>query len=205
MATDGTLAGIRGVVFDMDGTLTVSTLDFARIRRECRVPDGRPILEYLDEADEAERDRVSRILNEHEMRGARECTLRPRAGEVLDELASRGMKLALVTRNSADCVEIVLERFGLQFEIWLSREHTEPKPAPDAVLNVAEHFGLPPEQLLVVGDYIFDVEAGLAAGARTAFIRTPEQNLEPPPGTHVVIDGLEELLELLPTDTEVRP
>jgi phosphoglycolate phosphatase-like HAD superfamily hydrolase len=71
------------------------------------------------------------------------------------------------------------------------------------VLTVAERFELAPAQMLVVGDYVFDVQAGQAAGALTAFIRTPEQNLDPPCGTDVVIDDLQELLDLLPERTEI--
>ena len=37
---------IRGVIFDLDGTLTVPTLDFDAIRADIGAGDG-PILEYL--------------------------------------------------------------------------------------------------------------------------------------------------------------
>jgi HAD superfamily hydrolase (TIGR01509 family) len=188
---------VRGVVFDMDGTLTVSPLNFDLIRAECGVPPGQPILEYLERAAEEPRREALSVLERHERRAAAECVLRDGAREVTEELARRGVKMALLTRNSAQSVQTVLDRFGLRFDCWVSREKAEPKPSPQAVLHIAEKLGLAPEELLVVGDYVFDVEAGLAAGARTAFVKT-ESGLAPPGEADAVIRDLRELLEILP-------
>jgi len=197
MPDSGRAAPIRGVVFDMDGTLTESALDFDRIRSECGLPDGEPILEFLRTAPGDQRERAAGILHRHERRAARECRLKDGAREVLNELARRGVRTALLTRNSADSVQTVLERFGLRFDCWLSRESTEPKPSPEPVLKIAERLGLAPEELLIVGDYVFDVQAGRAAGARTAFMRT-ESGVAPPEQADLVIDDLRELLHILP-------
>lgn len=188
---------VRGVVFDMDGTLTESCLDFARIRAEADVPDGRPILEYLETAPEAVRGRVEEVLLRHERRAALDCSLHEGAREVTEELARRGIRTALLTRNSAESVRTVLGRFGLSFDCWLSREHAEPKPSPRPVLAIAERLALEPSELLMVGDYLFDVQSGLAAGAWTAFVRRPG-GLDPPEEADVVIDNLLELLDLIP-------
>jgi len=193
-------AEIKGVVFDMDGTLTVSPLDFNLIRAEARVPPGRPILEFLDGASEEERERVESVLHEHESRAAHECTLRDGALEVTEELRRRGIKMALLTRNSSASVRTVLQRFGLRLDCCLSREDAEPKPSPAAVLKIAEELGLRPAQLLVVGDYVFDVQAGASAGARTAFLRS-EGGMEPPSQADVVLDDLQGLLDFLPGGT----
>jgi len=171
MAPEGALGQVRGVVFDMDGTLTVSALDFDAIRTECGLKEGQHLLEYLEMAPEPDRRRVQGILERHERRAARECRLRDGALDVLRSLSRRGLRLALLTRNSAESVRVVLERFCLQFDCWMSREHSAPKPAPDPVLRIAEQLGLSPAELLVVGDFLFDVYAGHAAGAFTAFVR----------------------------------
>ncbi len=190
-------AEIKGVVFDMDGTLTISPLDFSLIRAEAGVPPGRPILEFIDAASEAERARVQAVLDQHEARAAQECTLRDGAREVTEELRRRGIKMALLTRNSAASVRTVVERFGLRLDCCVSREDAEPKPSPAAVLRIADALGVRPEQLLVVGDYVFDVQAGMSAGARTAFLRS-EGGIDPPPEADVVLDDLRGLLDLLP-------
>ncbi len=196
MAIQRALDAIKGVVFDMDDTLTISSLDFNQIRSESGVPQGQPILEFIRQAPEPDQRRVQAVLDKHERRAAQECTLREGTKEVLQELSRRGFKTALLTRNSAESVRIVLRRFGLQFDCWLSREHAEPKPSSAPVLRIADELALSAEELLVVGDYIFDVQAGHAAGARTAFLKT-DSGVEPPPETDVVLNGLPELLDLL--------
>lgn len=194
------LPDVKAVVFDMDGTLTVSPLDFDLIRAECGIPKGRPILEFLREASAPERERIGSILDRHERQAAESCTLRDGARQVTEELRRRGLKTALLTRNSAESVQTVLRRFGLRFHCWLSREDSEPKPSPQPVLKIAETFGLAPAEVLVVGDYVFDVQAGQAAGARTAFVRTGS-GVPPPPEADVVVEDLRELLRVLPETT----
>jgi HAD superfamily hydrolase (TIGR01509 family) len=187
---------VRVVIFDMDGTLTDSPLDFDRIRAECGVPPGRPVLEHVEQLPAAERRRAEEILGGHERRAAAGCVLKDGAAEVIAELKARGLKTALLTRNSAESVRTVLERFGLEFDCWLSREHAKPKPSPDAVLKIARRFGVEPQEALVVGDYVFDVQAGRAAGSRTAFVRNAKVPV-PPAEADFVIDELRELLDIV--------
>ena len=188
---------IKGVVFDMDGTLVRSPLDFGRIRREARVPDGVPILEFISGACAAERERARRVLALHERRAALECELQPSSKEVLSHLRRVGVKVALLTRNSRDSVRQVLARFGLLFDCWVAREDAPPKPSGEPVRRIARALGLHPSELLVVGDYVFDVQAGQAAGARTALLRT-EKPIDPDVRPDIVLDDLADLLEYFP-------
>lgn len=197
MREKGPLPRLKGVVFDMDGTLTVSPLDFDLIRAECGIPKGRPILEYIEGRPESERRRMRGVLHRHERQAARQCTLRDGAKEVTEELVRRGVRTALLTRNSWESVQTVLRRFGLRFDCCVSRDDGEPKPSPQPVLRIAGELGLAPAELLVVGDYVFDVQAGRAAGARTAFVKTREDQ-EPPQDADFVIEDLRELLDVVP-------
>ncbi len=43
------LKHIRGIVFDLDGTLVTSNLDFSLIRSELGCPDGLDVLAYVDQ------------------------------------------------------------------------------------------------------------------------------------------------------------
>jgi HAD superfamily hydrolase (TIGR01509 family) len=187
---------LKAVIFDMDGTLTDSPLDFERIRAECGVPAGRSVLEHLATLPEPERRRAEAVLAEHERRAAAECVLKDGARETVDALRSRGLKTALLTRNSAESVRTVLGRLGLAFDCRLSREDAEPKPSPDAVLRIARRFGVRPQEVLMVGDYVYDVQAGRAAGARTVLLRNPKVP-ERPPEADYVIDDLRELLAVV--------
>jgi HAD superfamily hydrolase (TIGR01509 family) len=187
---------IRGVVFDMDGTLTVCPLDFAAMRADCGLPPCANILAEARKLSPARQAEIDRILDGHERRAAAECQLRPGALHVLNALRDRGMRLALLTNNSARSARTVTARLGLTFDVVLTREDAAPKPAPDAVLKIAERLTIAPQHLLVVGDYKFDVLAGHAAGARTAFIHTERQRTAPPE-TDFVLDDLHGILHIV--------
>jgi len=65
------------------------------------------------------------------------------------------------------------------FDVILTRESGgRPKPHPDGVLAAAGAMGVSVGELLVVGDFIFDIAAGNAAGAATALLT----NGSGPPG-----------------------
>jgi HAD superfamily hydrolase (TIGR01549 family) len=181
----------------MDGTLTHSHLDYELIRSEMGIPHGRPILEHMQHMDASECLQAKEILRRHENRAAEECLLADGAHRLLDELTNRGLRTALLTRNSAESVRTVLRRFGLSFDICVSREDATPKPSPEPVWHIATSLGLQPRQLLVVGDYLFDVQAGHAAGALTAFLRT-DRPIVPPEEADFVIDHIGGVLDLLP-------
>ncbi|MEW6694689.1 D-glycero-beta-D-manno-heptose-1,7-bisphosphate 7-phosphatase [Tepidimonas thermarum] len=46
------------------------------------------------------------------------------------------------------------------------------KPAPGLLLQIAQRYGVPPSQLVVVGDSVRDVGAGVAAGCDTHLVLT---------------------------------
>ena len=72
---------IHGVIFDLDGTLVDSGLDFPQMRREMGLPAGMPILEGLAEIGPGERfNECLRILDRHEQEAAERATLMPGAG-----------------------------------------------------------------------------------------------------------------------------
>lgn len=198
----GMLGDLQAVVFDMDGTLIDSPLDFNAIRAECGAPAGHPVLEYIEQCPEPERSRMLDVLHRHERHAAETCTLRDGADGVLAELAARGLLLALLTRNSGESIRTVLRRFGLRFDCIVSRHDAEPKPSPQPVLKIAGDLGVSPHEMLVVGDYVFDVQSGHSAGAYTAFLTT-RQDLKPPAESDAVIGDLRELLDLIPGSGEM--
>lgn len=161
------LAPPRAVIFDLDGTLTQPYLDFDTIRREIGLPTQprTPILEALEQMTPAERAAAEAILHRHEDEAARASELQEGALTVIAALRSAGVPVALLTRNSRRSVEIVLARHGMEVDLVHTREDGPVKPAPDAVFAICRRFNVPPESAWVVGDYLFDLQAGNAAGA----------------------------------------
>jgi HAD superfamily hydrolase (TIGR01509 family) len=159
----------RAVLFDMDGTLTAPMLDFPRIKAEMGIGD-RPILEALAEMDGACRAAAEAVLFRHEEEAAVRSTLNPGCRELLDWLAGRGIRSALVTRNSRQSVQTVIERHGLHVDYTVSRADAPHKPNPAGLHRACARLGVAPGDAWMVGDGQYDVEAGRAAGVRTVWV-----------------------------------
>ncbi|WP_312818859.1 HAD family hydrolase, partial [Pseudomonas sp.] len=171
------LAEIRNWVFDMDGTLTVAVHDFAAIRVALDIPAEHDILTHLAALPAAEAAAKHAWLLEHERDLAIASTAANGAVELVRELAERGCRLGILTRNARELAHVTLEAIGLadcfQVEHILGRDEAEPKPSPDGLLKIANSWGVAPGELVMVGDYRFDLDCGRAAGARTVLVNLP--------------------------------
>ena len=164
---------VRGVVFDMDGTLCVSAaLDFAEMRRRvgCETSD---ILGEVDSWNEARRTKAYEIIGEMEREALKTTVIAPGAMDVAATLDGMGIPRALVTRNAASSVEFFHDTVWTMapFSPWLSREFKPYKPAPDSLLHICELWGCSPSEIIMVGDSAKDdVVSGNAAGALTVLL-----------------------------------
>jgi phosphoglycolate phosphatase len=93
--------------------------------------------------------------------------LYPGVREGLDWLKAAGYRLGCVTNKAAQFTEPLLKDLGVygEFEIVISGD-TLPKRKPDPLplLHAAKHFGVTPNDSLMVGDSVSDVKAARAAG-----------------------------------------
>lgn len=165
------------VLFDFDGTLTrPGILDFAAIRQAIGCPPGETILEFINALPPGNhRKSCLDILESFEAEAARRAEPNAGAEDIVRHLKSRGIPSGILTRNTLAAVTSSLRNFTSlsqsDFTAIITRDDPgRPKPEPDGVLLAACRMGLTPDRLLVVGDYIFDIEAGRKAGAKTAFL-----------------------------------
>ena len=191
---------LRAILFDLDGTLTEPALDFDSIRREAGAPDGVPVLEYIEGLDEAGASRVTAILERHEKEAARRSRLNAGAGEILALVADLGLRVAIITRNSRRSVEAFLARHGMAVDAVVAREDASPKPSPEPVRVACRAIGVSPEETIMVGDYLFDMQSGRAAGAKTAHVA----GAHPLPDDFDVDYRLRSLHELAPIVRELH-
>jgi len=110
--------------------------------------------------------------------------------------------LGIISRNSRVSIETSLRNFervrASDFSVILSRDDPfSPKPDPEGILAAVAAMGVPVAEVLVVGDFVFDIEAGRSAGALTAFLRNrnPAQNCACP--ADFTVSSLTELIDIV--------
>jgi HAD superfamily hydrolase (TIGR01509 family) len=175
---------IRGVLFDLDGTLADTEplqweayrralapfgvdVDIEEYRRRWIAVEGGA--EYACRTYRLPIDAAAlrvRKAREYHALIAAGVPARPGAREALVRLrASHG--LAVATNSVRAEVDLVLGHLGIAdlLDAVVAREdYAEPKPAPDAYRAAARALGLAPAECVVVEDTARGVRAGVAAG-----------------------------------------
>jgi HAD superfamily hydrolase (TIGR01509 family) len=162
----GVMDGIRAVVFDMDGTLIDSTYDWPAIRRHLGVT-GASIIDDLNGMAEPDRSLKWAELEKIEKAATDNARIHDGAHEVLELFSVRGLATALVTNNSSANTRRLLARFGLRFDVVLTRDSGLWKPSAAPINAAVTQLGVQAGDCLGVGDSHYDIlaarEAGLAA------------------------------------------
>lgn len=155
----------------MDGTLTISAHDFEFIRGKLGLGQNVPILEALNAMPVEQAAPLWESLNEMEEFFAEKSSLMHGAASLLQKLHSRGAQLAILTRNTMPVVEKTLQACGIKHffpaEQILDRDSCTPKPSPDGILRLLDHWQTSVDDTVMVGDYLFDLQAGKTAGVTT--------------------------------------
>ncbi|MBP7705883.1 MAG: HAD family hydrolase [Candidatus Aminicenantes bacterium] len=167
---------LRGVIFDLDGTVVENDYDWTRIRAELGTGET-SILAYLDGLVGPERAAKWAVLESHEAAQTEASVLREGVRELLALLRARGLAAALVTNNSRRNTEFLLGKFGLSFDCVVTRESGLWKPSGAPFLEVLRTLGLAPDACGIVGDTRFDVLAALDAGIGAIFLLSDEPEL----------------------------
>lgn len=119
--------------------------------------------------------------------------------ETLKELKDRGYILTVASSRSNSTLLTYVKELGLGETISFivgAEDVNAGKPNPEAVLKTLEHFGLKPEEALVVGDTMYDVQMGANAGTKTCAVTYGNGKRETLSEATWVIDDFGQLLEL---------
>jgi HAD superfamily hydrolase (TIGR01509 family) len=160
------------VIFDMDGTVVDSKLDFQAIRDTLKIPSEVGILEAIEKMPGKKKEQAETRLLNWEIDAACHARLKPGASETIQYLRQNGLKIGLLTRNASAVVDIILEKHeSLCFDAVVSRDDCPKiKPDPAAVNFVCDLLEVHPERTLCVGDYHYDIVAANKAGAASVLV-----------------------------------
>lgn len=191
---------LKGVIFDMDGTITVPYIDWKTLRKKIGATPGQTLLEYIDCLPPDRSVWANDELLRAEMEAAQNADANDGIIDLVDHLRSKGMRLAVVTNNHREAMQTVLKRYGLRFDITLSREDGEIKPSGDLIEKALDGLGLSADEAIFIGDGRYDIEASLRVGIRCIYLTNGAPSLDHTPA----IETLKEVLGLI-EDAEDSP
>ncbi|KFA74903.1 hypothetical protein S40288_09560 [Stachybotrys chartarum IBT 40288] len=206
--SSATLPALKGVVFDMDGTLCLpQTYMFGEMRSALGITKSVDILEHVESLQASEQPAAYELLKDIERRAMKSQAPQPGLSTLMSYLDSRGIRKAICTRNFDLPVQHLLSSFlpGSVFHPIVTREFKPPKPDPAGIMHIAKDWGLEDGQgavdasgLIMVGDSIDDMAAGRAAGAATVLVvNDVNRHLAEHGFTDLVIAQLDELVDVL--------
>lgn len=192
------MAGIRAIIFDLDGVLFDSEPLWDAVRHELTLAWGgrwhdrahRDMMgmsapewsRYMHERlalpqspQEINAEVVSRMANRY----AGGLPLLPGAVACVRALAAH-WPLAVASSSNRTLIDVVLAHAGLHasFRVVLSSEDVQRgKPAPDVYLEVARRLAVPPSECAVIEDSANGIRA--AASARMPVIAVPNRHYPP--------------------------
>jgi len=195
---------IKAVLFDFDGTLTQpGAIDFALIRETIGCPQDQPILEFIGGIGDSQiQADALETLKEHEHQAAAASMPNSGAEALIAYLKSVNVCVGIISRNGLSSIRRALDNFiqikASDFKLILSRDDpVDPKPSADGIILAAEKFEVDVKELLVVGDFIFDIEAGKTAGALTAYLTNGKQAAGDMPESDFTVSHLMELKTII--------
>jgi phosphoglycolate phosphatase len=142
---------LKGIIFDLDGTLIDSFYDWKIIRKKIGV-DDLPILTHIHNLKEPLRKEAMKILESFEKRATEKSSIHKGMRELLDYIDNKKIKKAIVTNNSRKNVDYLLDKWKLSFDVIITRDDGIWKPSGTPLLKACEKMKLTKDEVIYVGN-----------------------------------------------------
>jgi HAD superfamily hydrolase (TIGR01509 family) len=184
----------HGVIFDVDGTLVDSNdahaqawmdalaehgywVDFSRVRPLIGMGGDKLLPELIGRPEDSPDGKAISARRRQLFCTRHLPTLRPfpKARELVARLEADGDQIAVASSASEDELGALLERAGLQYllpEATSKDDAERSKPDPDVVHAALARLAMRPQDVVMIGDTPYDVEAAARAGIRTIALRS---------------------------------
>jgi HAD superfamily hydrolase (TIGR01509 family) len=206
----------RGVILDVDGTLVDSNdahaqawadtlqahgydVTFDEVRSLIGMGSDKLLPEVSGvELESEEGEQLSKERGEHfKQNYLPELQPFPQVKPLLDRMRDQGLKLVVASSAAkADLKELlkIAHAEDLIDDATSTEEVEESKPDPDVVHAALEELGLPADQVVMIGDTPYDVEAAGRAGVAIIAVRCGGWNDDALKGAIAIYDDPADLL-----------
>ena len=185
------MSQIKAIIFDLDGTLIDSVADLANsvnftlgkldlplhtteeiksfvgdgVQKLIKRSLGQPHMEKFEAA-------FAIFMGHYEQHCTDNTVLYPKVAETISFLAEK-YSLAVLTNKSAKFSHKILTALKIESyfkEVLGGDSLSTKKPDPEGIFYLADKWVLTPDQMIMVGDHVTDIEVGQRAGCKTVFI-----------------------------------
>ncbi|MGP8308479.1 HAD family hydrolase [Vibrio sp. YIC-376] len=155
---------IKAVIFDLDNTLVSSDMDFKHLRHQLGCPQSEDLLDFVEKLEHPHhKEHAHNVIFDHEISDANQSSPMIGCHEILAYLHQKAIKTAIVTRNCQIATQRKLEHNQIVVERVITRECYPPKPDPLSLQVLAKDWRLMPDEVLYVGDFLYDLQAAYNA------------------------------------------
>ncbi len=181
------MASVQLIVFDLDGTLIQSNIDYMGIRDKVREmlidlvsPDEYQIIkdtpttilnlvELVKEKDTVGGfyEKAWQIVEEAEQIGYEQAKIDDDVHSTLTTLQLENLDIAIFTNNSRKLTDYGMKQFELHqyTDVIITRDDVEEaKPNPEGLFKIMNHFNKSTKQTIFIGDSWLDAETAQVAG-----------------------------------------
>ena len=202
---DGTIADTRSlIVTTMQQTIAELGLP-ARTDNQCAEMIGLPLRQSFADLipmDDTTADKCDstyrKFFNENNRPGVVKPF--PNVVETIREMYAMGIIIAVASSRGHDTLDEFLKEmglFGLISCVVSAQDVKNAKPAPDMVDFVLDHSDDNRSDVLMVGDTVFDIDMGKAAGVKTCGVIYGNGKVEELQSADYVIDDFRQLLDIV--------